>query len=549
MRADGYQEAVELGFWLLGASHLLGRRDSAAPPLGPRWPFVFAEGRECAVVDDSGDWEALSRRLDGDSSELQSWSGDFTFAHMGPTGVLTVARSVSGRAPVYVLSDRGRTVVATQLGTVVRYSSRMLELDPWPVALHIETLMPDAVQSVVAGVLALPPGHLARSDQDFAPVRYWDPRRIATRPASRRGQAEHSERLRDAVFSAVAAETDDATLLTLSGGFDSSCLAVVAHQLGKTYSTLTFLPPVASDQARERLWLGRVRDYVRPSISRQWELELSARRRLSLLESAPQTVVPFRHPALAMLPSLRAEGAITTLMGGEGADELFGSITVHEDWMTTLRPSDLVRLPEAIPFMARFAKRYARHLLGWALEAPPLPLPRQMSTLFRHVLRQRYVQWRRQLAASIAGSPAARPFLELRYRSLANGMAAHWEACSKFGVARSFPFVSRELIELAFETHPAEELGWGGKRLSRIGFRSVVPPRIRARRDKGVSSYGELPSVLWTDPTPPELGGVVRGGLEAGAAEVMGIWEALRLRALLNIVGALRTERHCHEHS
>lgn len=547
---EGYTAAAIWDDWVVAEAPLLGRADVRAVALSER-RLLFAEGREGIVRDASSPeaWRSACETFARGAPGLDTWGGDFTALMVSPGGEIAVVRSVSGRVPVYVLPDRTRPVIGTQLGAVLRHSPRPLTLDPWPTALRMETVMPDQRRSVLAGVEVLPPGHYTTAASSFAPALYWSPLHIPTRPPSRAGQQQHAERLRDCLVRSIASEIDDDTLLALSGGFDSSCIAVIAHGLGRSFSTLTFLPPDPRDQKRERFWLQRVRRHISPSVRRHWERPLSAVERLELLQAAPKVVIPYRHAALAMLPRLQAEGRFTTLMGGEGADELFGSITVHEDWMTATRPLDLLRLPRAIPFAARHARRYARHLYGWMTIEPPLPLPQQMCALFQPSLRQHYAMWRRRTALNVFRSRAARPLLELRYRALCNGMAAHWEVCSSLGIARSFPFITRGLIELAFEAHPAEGLGWGAKRLSRLGLETLVPAAIRARRDKGVSRHGSSPAVRWEEPIPEELAEVVRPLTLPPQCETLGILEALRLRALLNIVGALRTERHCHEHS
>lgn len=550
LASDGYREVATWDAWVVGGAPLLGRAEEHRVPLHER-RLVFAEGRENVIrnPDDALAWRDAGEELARGAPGLTAWPGDFTAIHVDPQGEVSVARSVSGRVPVYVHHDEGRTVVATRLGAVARYSGRPLGVDPWPTALRMETLVPDASRTALAGVTLLPPGSCACSRNAFRPVPYWDPRNIEVRRPSRTAQQEHAERLRDALVRALEQELDGNTLLLVSGGFDSSCLAVMASRQGRAFSTLTFLPPEPDDQIRERRWLDRLRRHTRGSVRREWAFPLAPAGRLASLEAAPRSVVPFRHAALAMLPKLQAECGVTTLMGGEGADELFGSVTVHEDWMATLRPLDLARMPRAIPFVARYARGYARHLLGWATGEPPVPIPRQMCSLFQESLRDHYLEWRRQQARSVLEAKSPRPQLELRYRALGNGMTAHWEVCSSLGVARSFPFVTRELVELAFEAHPVEGLGWGAKHLSRLGLRPLVPPDITARRDKGVARPGPMPAIPWEEATPSELAGVIRPRSGASQAETLGIWEALRLRALLNIVGALRTERHCHEHS
>ncbi len=61
----------------------------------------------------------------------------------------------------------------------------------------------------------------------------------------------------------------------------------------------------------------------------------------------------------------------------------------------------------------------------------------------------------------------------------------HWEMTSALGVRRCFPFVTREVLELAFECHPAELVGPGTKRLLRSALANDVPRFNLERPDKG----------------------------------------------------------------
>ena len=57
-----------------------------------------------------------------------------------------------------------------------------------------------------------------------------------------------------------------------------------------------------------------------------------------------------------------------------------------------------------------------------------------------------------------------------------------------------FPFVTRELLELAFELHPSELVGPGTKRLLRYALAGDVPAKNLQRPDKGHPGSGEAPA-------------------------------------------------------
>jgi len=79
-----------------------------------------------------------------------------------------------------------------------------------------------------------------------------------------------------------------------------------------------------------------------------------------------------------------------------------------------------------------------------------------------------------------------RPHGYLALRAEADGFVAmNWEAASTLGVRRSFPFFNREVLELAFQCHPAELVGPGPKKLLRTALRHDVPAVNLGRADRG----------------------------------------------------------------
>ena len=125
--------------------------------------------------------------------------------------------------------------------------------------------------------------------------------------------------------------------------------------------------------------------------------------------------------------------------------------------------------------------------------------------MVRRELREEYAQWwheRRRAAARDDGPmPHLAMFLERQ-----GFLGMHWEVTSSVGVRRSFPFVTRELLELGFECHPSELVGPGTKRLLRTALAGDVPAVNLERPDKGHPGpardreprawSGEIPAVL-----------------------------------------------------
>ena len=93
-------------------------------------------------------------------------------------------------------------------------------------------------------------------------------------------------------------------------------------------------------------------------------------------------------------------------------------------------------------------------------------------------------------------------------------LGMHWEVTSGLGVRRVFPFVTRELLELAMELHPSELVGPGTKRLLRKALADDVPAVNLRTPGQGTSRKdGERPARAWSGEMPDELAQILR---EAG---------------------------------
>ena len=69
-----------------------------------------------------------------------------------------------------------------------------------------------------------------------------------------------------------------------------------------------------------------------------------------------------------------------------------------------------------------------------------------------------------------------------------------WEGNSTLNLRRSFPFLQREVIELAYACHPAELIRPGHKLLLRRALELDVPAHNLNRADKGAWGRFNVPS-------------------------------------------------------
>jgi asparagine synthetase B (glutamine-hydrolysing) len=503
---------------------------------------ALAEGRETLMgrVIDS-DPAALTRTLSSGVKPLERLPGDFTAFIVGDDELIVV-RSAAGVVPVYVRGDPERPAAATRLGDLVRYVLSDPRLDPMANAAFSTACCLPGDATFVRGVRILPCGTRASSSRDFRPERYWDPRLIPIQSPRATTSQEHAARLRSLLVLNLKAQlADSGNLLTLSGGIDSSALACLAgRRLGRRLSTLTFLPQDPRTRGRDQYFVDSVLGALGNGVECSWSHLLTAELRYKLLCEAPREVFQVVHPALCLLPKLQLQTPLRTYFGGEFADALFGSLTVQDDWMATSTLADVLRYSHAAPYVARHVRTWAGFRLRLALRRPNLWAQAQ-GRVFSDEISRACTDWYRDRQRAIARSRHGRPFLQQRLERAANIIAMNWEVTSSRGVHRSFPFFSRELVELAYASHPLEALSRGGKRVLRAAVRNDLPAAVRGRLDKGTSNRWFGAQFNWNEPLPDELGGLIREDWFPKPPRWLEASDALRLRGLVNIVDALRT--------
>ena len=211
------------------------------------------------------------------------------------------------------------------------------------------------------------------------------------------------------------------------------------------------------------------------------------------------------------------------LFGGEFADEVCGSAFTVPDWA---RHTSLVRLlmdSQIALKDPRAIARWARYRFALLRGREPLPFPRELLEmdlvrnkpldLFHPAVREEYLTWWERKRKELREDTDPWRHLAMESATLDPFVPMNWEACSALGIRRSFPFFNREVLELAYECHPAELYGPGTKKLLRAALHNDVPSRNLYRQDKGrrdeagVKSMQSLQEPLPDEPLPQELEG------------------------------------------
>ena len=445
--------------------------------------LAFAEGRFAV-----GRAERAASMVDSRPEGLAALSGDFGFIRFHPDGAATVVRSCGGLVPFYLWQAGRCACVVTRLTDLVHHLPDEPRLDPLINAVWTtgHGVFPDH-RTFIAGVSILGRGCFARLDPPDAPrVRqYWDPRPSRLERPTPQRTTEHAERLRALLIENLARDLDpqDGNLLTLSGGVDSSSLAALATRVvGRPIWTWSLAPEPEELFRHEMGYIRPLREHC--GVARSWVVRFGAATRLELLRSAPRLAFHIVHPALCALPGILREAPVRVLFGGEFADEVCGSAFTLPDWAAATSLAALIRGLGRLPFGRRDVLRWVKHYLQRLTQRPGLPFPADLPAFVLPELRIEYRDWLERRRRDAARDD--RPHGYLALRAEADGFVAmNWEAASTLGVRRSFPFFNREVLELAFQCHPAELVGPGPKKLLRTALRHDVPAVNLGRADRG----------------------------------------------------------------
>jgi len=389
------------------------------------------------------------------------------------------------------------------------------ELTPLLAAGPAPALDPDAVDSffvfgyvpgpdtIVRGVHKLPPAHLLtwRRDMREPEVRsYWSPPTVTRRSPEPVAEltAETGRLLHRSIGSRMVADVPLGVFL--SGGVDSSLIATMAAR-HSSMPVKTFTVGYDVGSVDESATARRV---ARNVGAEHHELRLTssdvAGRVPSLLRSLDQ---PLADQALVPLNAVAefARSTVTTVIAGEGADELFGGYPRYR-WMHRAEALDGKVPPGIAALGARAVDALpmrdwrVRRLVDVAIQQPALERHLDWVTARRRHLRDRlYGPALRpeHLNGAISADLAGR--IESEHPGIAELMRLdqlHWlpdnvlmkadRASMLVGLEVRTPYLNRELAEFAATVSPLTHTGMGGKALLRRLLGTLLPGGAPRRR-------------------------------------------------------------------
>ncbi len=416
---------------------------------------------------------------------------------------LLLARDRFGEKPLFYTCHGRDMSFASELAPLLAGPGCARDLDPAAVDSFFVFGYVPGPGTIVRGADQLPPAHMLtwRPDMAEPEVRpYWSPPTVASRSPEPLDEltAETGRLLHQSIGSRMIADVPLGVFL--SGGVDSSLIATMAAQQSSApVKTFTVGYDVGSvDES------GTARDVARHVGSEHHELRLTcadvAVRVPSLFRSLDQ---PLADQALVPLNAVAefARATVTTVIAGEGADELFGGYPRYR-WLHRAEALD-GRVPPAIGALAARAA-YSVRGRDWRIR-------RLADVAVRQPALERHLDWvtarRRHLRSSLYG-PALAPErlngtitseLARRVEALHPGIGElmrldqlQWlpdnvlmkadRASMLVGLEVRTPYLNRELAEFAATVSPLIHTSMGGKALLRRLLGTLHPGSAPRRR-------------------------------------------------------------------
>lgn len=286
-------------------------------------------------------------------------NGMFAFAAWNErTGELLIARDHLGIKPLYYREDAGALVFASEAKSLFAEGLAGQSLNVAALPKYLTYLWTPAPETLIEGVLKLPPGHLIEWRNGVTSIReYWD---LKLEPNVTLREHEHIEALRDALEDSVRRQlrSDVPVGLLLSGGLDSTgLLALVARERTEPVDCFTIAfrtqDAVLEQCPDEHRYARRAAEHY----GARYHETIVAPHVADLLPKLLWHLdEPIADPAAinTYLISEAARELVTVLLTGQGADELFGGYRVHQ----------LLQLAERHPWLGSAASAGALRAIG-----------------------------------------------------------------------------------------------------------------------------------------------------------------------------------------
>jgi asparagine synthase (glutamine-hydrolysing) len=469
-------------------------------------------GKSSWLPRDSSDAELiLAAYEEWDLELVQHLLGDFAFVIWDADRRRVVAaRDPFGVRPLFFHWSPQRLVLGSEPKQLLALPEISGEVDPLIVGEFLFRKFEDTERTFHTSVRRLRPAHLlVATERGCEQSRYWRPDPSAE--ARFEQPREYSLRFRDLLAESVRArlETDFPAAAHLSGGLDSSAIAVLAAaELGSMaapsppfFLLSGLFPGLDCDETR---FIRAVESHTGLDVRTFEPLQsplLSELREDIALMSSP--FIDLQRGSWMREAEILQETSSRTLLTGLGGDEL-----LHEEYY--LRDLALRRRFPTLVREAHLASRYSWNSLGWLLGDALKPLAPEWARTARRGLRRSpgWVApgWAQPEFADFFESCPEVPiepdpgfqslvqewaFRWLNYPTLCWALEAAEVHAAAAGVSISHPFLDRRLAEYVLSIPFDARLPRGRwKVLIRDGLSDLLPALVRDRTRK--TSFSSL---------------------------------------------------------
>lgn len=289
--------------------------------------------------------------------------------------LLLCARDPLGIRPLFYAEADRVLLLSPAIDTLLGHAGVSTELNRASLVDRLIRRWPANDETYFTSVRRVPPGHIMRvSGHDRRVHRYWNPvpadgsmEWIPDDEAQERFEAL----LRQAVERCVGAGP---AAIYLSGGLDSSTLAMVATDLGREQGatppcalSLVFSEADRDEEARqrelaERLGISQVQCTFEDAVGSQGTLAAA----LAMTRSLPAPLCVIWRPALQSLGLRGREHGCRVIVAGDGADEwLWENPIIAADLLQSLDLAGLYRMWRLYARSYHFSRREAFRLVIW----------------------------------------------------------------------------------------------------------------------------------------------------------------------------------------
>jgi asparagine synthase (glutamine-hydrolysing) len=443
---------------------------------------------------------------------VHALEGMYSFAIWDETrGRLLIVRDRFGEKPLFYAASGGDLHFASELSALVAAGKLSRELVPSAVdAFFVFGYVPGP-ETIFEDGRQLPPGHLLAWDhgsREHEVRSYWAPPRLGGAPEPPGELAAEAERLLEASMrSRLVADVPVGVLL--SGGVDSTLVAAMgARVAGADLKTFTVGYDVGDvgETHKARQTAKRLR-------TTHYELELRAE---AAAEMLPRLCASLDQPVAdqALLPLHAVCGfareRVKVVVGGEGADELFGGYPRYR-WLT--RAAELERagaLPPRLAGAVTSLPLGRRGQLAARLLSEPDTIERRVDWVTARRRHHRAAFYGPRLGpgddASLLSVCAARMSADTadsmagalmhfdQVQWLPDDVLAKADRASMLvGIELRTPYLERELSEFAMSIRPESHLRRGGKAV----LRTMLADQLGGRVQRRPKTAFRVPSADW----------------------------------------------------